>query len=260
MFYLSVLDGILIDLWQFWLLVAIIVIVTIVVVVLLHLLQRRAISRLGCCGADCDNCVLPLSKRDTVLFSSRDVVFGALALGLSIVLQLFTVFRLPFGGSITLVSVLPMLLFGYFFGLKKTLIISLGYALFGLLYNPYIVTPWSAILDYVIPSFALVCTGVLGFKYTDNKNLAGFKRHYKFFVGVALYFVVRLISHTVGGVIFWTQGIDWGIWHGDLVGWAAWGYSLTYNIVYLVPDTILVVVAAAIVLSSSAFVKALIGK
>lgn len=268
-------DGVLISWWQFLLSLGIVCVIVVGVVLVLHFRQRRILVKSGCCNSDCDSCVLPLHLRKNRT-STRDIVYGALCLAMSFVLSTLTVFRLPFGGSITLVSALPILLYGYFFGIKKSLLVCLGYLLLSL-YNPYIVTPWSFILDYVVPSFTLMATGLFAYdKYkanatntnsssngndennSNNSSISNKKSwHSKFIIGVAIYFVVRLASHTLAGVLFWTQGVDWGGWSGDLSGFDAWGYSITYNLAFLLPDTVLALVVGIILLRNSHFVKAI---
>ena len=253
-------DGILVELWKFWLLLGVVIAVVIVTTIVLNILQRVKFNKFGCCNNNCDNCVLP--KGSTApKFSTRDMVFGALAVSLSFVLSFLRVFSLPFGGSITLASALPMLLYSYFFGFKKSLPVCMCYMFLSLLYQPFIVSPWSALLDYVLPSFAMTSTGVLAFKLQNIADkLTGFAKHAKFYLGVAVYFAIRMSSHTIAGVLFWSQGVDWSIWQGDLVGLQAFWYSLTYNLAYLLPDTLLAVLAAALVLKSDHFVKSLMPK
>ena len=63
--------------------------------------------------------------------NTKMLVEGALMLALAIVLSLITPFRklLPFGGSITLVSMLPICIFSIKYGIGKGLGVSFVYAL-----------------------------------------------------------------------------------------------------------------------------------
>jgi thiamine transporter len=192
-----------------------------------------------------------------VAFGARDIVFGAIALSISFVLWIFPVFRLPFGAHVTLASPLPMLLYGYFFGLKKALVVALGHMLLTLMYFPYIVSPWSAVLDYVVPSLSMAAAGLVDFRPKGDK-LTGLRTHNKFYIGLMICFVVRLASHTWAGIVFWSKDIDFAIWSGDLVGFDALMYSLVYNLAYLVPETILVIVASVMVFNSSQLVKTIV--
>ncbi len=190
--------------------------------------------------------------------STRDITYGAVCIAASFALSYIKFFSLPYGGSITAASVLPMLIYCYYFGFRKSLIVSSVYMLLQFIQGPYVVSPWSAVLDYVVPYMALSLVGLLKFdrKKLDKVTSADKNPvlcHSGFFIGTSLYFIVRLFSHTLAGVLFWAQGIDFLAWHGDLVGTAAWGYSATYNFLFLGPDTAIAIIAAVLLLSSKAF-------
>ena len=85
----------------------------------------------------------------------------------------------------------------------------------------------------------------------SNKN--PLRAHGGMFIGFALYFIVRYASHILAGVLFWSEGISFGVWQGDLVGWAAFSYSAVYNGLFLLPDTLIAVVCALFILSNKAF-------
>ena len=62
-------------------------------------------------------------------FNTRMLVDGAVMIALATVLSLIKVFELPWGGSITLLSMLPICLFSIKYGIGKGLCISFLYAL-----------------------------------------------------------------------------------------------------------------------------------
>ncbi len=196
-------------------------------------------------------------RRDT-----RDVTYGAICVAASFALSYVKIFSLPAGGSITLASVLPMLVYCYFFGFRKSLVVSAVFMLLQLIQGPYIVSPWSALLDYFVPYLALSLVGIFSFdrrKY-EAATAAGkhpLLAHGGFFIGTAFYFVVRYFSHTLAGVLFWADisYLENGflIWSGALTGAAAWGYSATYNLLFLLPDTLIAAAAGTALLSSRAF-------
>lgn len=201
-----------------------------------------------------------VQKKKGITFekSTKDITYGAICIAASYALSFIPLFSLPNGGTITPASVLPMLIYCYYFGFRKSLVVSTVYMLLQLLQRPYIISPWSALLDYFLPFLALSFAGL--FKFNRKKYetvLASGKSplrcHVGFFAGTGLYFIVRLFSHVLAGVLFWANGIDFLMWSGDLVGAAAWGYSITYNILFLLPDTALAVAAGACLLSSKAF-------
>jgi thiamine transporter ThiT len=106
-------------------------------------------------------------------------------------------------------------------------------------------------LDYLLPYLALSLVGIFAVNpKTFTSEGSALKKHGKFFIGLACYFVVRLFSHTLAGMLFWSQGVDFWIFSGDLVGWTSFLYSLVYNLSYLLPDTLVAGVVALFLFSS----------
>jgi thiamine transporter len=245
------------DKWQFWLLVGGIVAVAAVIVVPLHIRQRRLANATSAGSVGSLDNASGYSRDDIkVDFSTRDIVYGGVALAMSFVLGLFPIFSLPNGGDISLAAPLPILLYSYFFGFKKGLIVAVAHMLLRISNSPYIVTPMSAVLDYVVPSLALSLAGILDFSPKTEK-LTGMKVHSKFFIGLALYTVVRTISHIWAGAVFWNTGVSFGGWSGDLTGFDAWSFSTVFNLAYIVPETLIIILASYGVFKSSALVRAI---
>lgn len=201
-----------------------------------------------------------IAKRKGKTFERRtkDLTYGAICVAASFALSYVKFFSLPYGGSITAASVLPMLIYCYYFGFRRGLTVSAVYMLLQLIQEPYIVSPWSALLDYVVPYLSLSLVGIFGFRRQKyNAVMTAGKppiaAHARFFIGAAVYFVIRLFSHVLAGVLYWSDGIDFMGWSGNLSGAAAWGYSITYNSLFLVPDTIIALIAAVCLLASKMF-------
>ena len=196
--------------------------------------------------------------------STKDLTYGAICLAASFALSYIKVFSLPAGGSITVASMLPILIYCYYFGFRKSLIVSTAYVMLQFIQGPYVVSPWSALFDYVFPYLAPSLVGLFKFKRENyeamvSKGKNPFGCHAGFFIGCAVYFVARLFSHILAGVLFWSD-ISWMengflMWSGVLSGGAAWAYSTTYNIIFLAPDTAIAIVAGMFLLMSKAFNK-----
>ena len=189
--------------------------------------------------------------------STKDLTYGAICIAASFALSYVKFFSLPYGGSITAASVLPMLIYCYYFEFRKSLVVSTVYMLLQFIQSPYIVSPWSALLDYVVPYMALSLVGLFKFNRKKYEKVTAegkspLRCHAGFFIGTSVYMVVRLFSHVLAGVLFWTSGVDFLGWT-DPVGAAAWGYSITYNTLFLVPDTAIALAAGILLLSSKAF-------
>lgn len=160
----------------------------------------------------------------------REIVFSAIAIALatvvSVVLKLPS---LPFGGSVTLFSMLIMCLPGYWFGLRTGLIAALAYGTLQLLFDPYIVHPLQLLLDYPLAFGALGLSGL--FYKSKNGLLIGY------IVGVA----GRFVMHMISGLIYFTEYVP------DLKGniAAVWGSTL-YNMSYIVPELVITCILLAL--------------
>ncbi len=183
--------------------------------------------------------------------TTKELVFGAICIALSFVLSLIRIFRLANAGSVTLASIFPIALYCYIFGFNKSMVICFVFSLLNFCQGPYIISVWSALLDYLLPYLALSLVGIFAVNpKTFSSDGPALKKHGKFFIGLSCYFVARLASSTLAGVLFWSQGVDFWVFSGDLVGWTSFIYSLTYNLAYLLPDTLVAGVVALFLFSS----------
>ncbi len=234
----SIFEDVYVDAWQILLLFAIVIAILAIAFVITAIVEkRRGIVRVT---------------------GTRELTYGAICLAASFALSYVTLFRLPNGGSITLASILPIALYCYYFGFRKSIILCFAYMLLQFFQGPYVVSAWSALFDYLLPYLALCLIGIFSYnpqsyETTLKNNKPVFSAHLKILIGFALYFLVRYISHVLAGVLFWSSGIDFMIWQGDLSGWVAIGYSMAYNALFLVPDTLIAMIVAVAVLANKAF-------
>ncbi|MDE6398452.1 MAG: energy-coupled thiamine transporter ThiT, partial [Clostridiales bacterium] len=164
-------------------------------------------------------------KGKTNVIRTRDITYGAICLASSYALSFLGV-GMPYGGTVTFASVLPVMIYCYYFGFFKGLVVTAAYTVLQFFQSPSIVHPMSAVLDYVIPYLALIFLGIFSYRQARfNKTVAANKHplcaHIPFFIGIACYFAVRYISHVLSGVLFWGDYIAWdGWWQNHL-----WAYS-----------------------------------
>ena len=180
------------------------------------------------------------------------LVEGALMVALATILSFIKVFTLPWGGAITLLSMLPIVLFSIRRGVKMGFMASFAYALIQLLQGIVVdglfgwgltVTALIAciFLDYI---FAFTVLGIAGIFRT--KGNAGW------IAGIALAIFARFCSHLVSGAaIFHSAG---KIWEGFATD-NEWLYSCIYNGAYMLPELIFTVVAAILLLQIPQFKK-----
>ncbi|MBR4868429.1 MAG: energy-coupled thiamine transporter ThiT [Clostridia bacterium] len=166
---------------------------------------------------------------------TKTLVECAILIAIATVLSLFKLLDLPYGGSITLGSMVPMILLSYRHGLGWGLGSGLAYGviqqLLGLNTLSW-VTTWQSILavillDYVV---AFAVTGLGGVFRKAVKNQAA-----ALSLGALLACLLRYVCHLISGCTVWA-GLS-------IPTSAALVYSFGYNATYMIPETIVTLVA-----------------
>ena len=171
---------------------------------------------------------------------------------------------LPFGGSISIGSMVPIMVVGYAFGIKTGLFAGFVYSLLQMVLGMSTVSalflPGSdsytnilnavliCLIDYVLAYMALGLSGI--FKGRFKSTGASFA------LGCALSLTVCYIFHVISGSIFYGAWAEW--FFSDTVmaelsvsSWIlekfsgaglATVYSLIYNACYMIPETVISVV------------------
>ncbi len=131
------------------------------------------------------------------MFQTRVIAEVAIFVALSAVLYAITLpfLTLPYGGSITAGSMVPILWLSYRRGIRVGIFAGIVFGLVALpidvmrlAYSP-IIHPVQVLLDYPVP-FGLI--GLAGLFKTRP------------LVGVAVATIARFISHFISGIFFWT--------------------------------------------------------
>ena len=157
--------------------------------------------------------------------SAQTLVYGALSITLAFVLSYFKLVSLPFGGTVTLLSMLPIFAYAAYFGPLSGFTAAFAFALLQVVQGAYIVHPVQFILDYFV-AFTLLGTAAF-----FPKNLP---------VGAAVAGFLRMMASTVSGAVFFgSYAADYGFTN-------VWAYSLVYNFFTIGVDTILCVIVAAL--------------
>ena len=180
--------------------------------------------------------------RKTGGFDTKTIAFAGVTVALSFVLSYIKLWEMPQGGSITLVSMLPIMIFAYVHGTKKGVFVGAVYGLLQAIQDPWLIHPAQFVLDYPI-AFAMVGFCGLFSKIKVLENLP----QLKFALGALICGVLRFISHVLSGVFaFGAYAVDQGK--------NLWAYSLAYNSFVFV-DIALVIIAGVLVFSSKTFQK-----
>ena len=160
---------------------------------------------------------------------ARRLAFAGVCVASSFVLALLKFKFVAFGGSITIASFVPVLLFAYVYGPWEGFAVGLIHGLLNFIESPYILTPATFVLDYLL---AFASIGIMGF---FGKMKRKEKSATPLVLGCVCVFSARFIAHLLSGMIFFAQGAIWD----PLPSWAmgnAFVYSLIYQCVYVPMD------------------------
>lgn len=166
---------------------------------------------------------------------------SAILLALSVVLSYIKIVQLPFDGAITLLSMLPLCLISIRHGLGWGVGSAFCYSWFQILQGGVFswgLTPvmlvGSLLLDYILAFTVLGFAGLF-----RKKGTVGI------LCGVGLACTLRFVSHFVSGVVLWANLERFVAFGQEWVGRPVL-YSLCYNGIYMLPETVLTVVGAVL--------------
>ena len=180
-----------------------------------------------------------LDKNDKPI-DTKCIALAGITVAMSFGLSYIKLFEMPQGGSVTLFSLLPIMIFSFIYGTKKGVFVCLIYGVLQAVQDPWIIHPAQFLLDYPIAFASIGLTGA----FSQNKKLENFPQ-IAFLLGGILSGVVRFVCHLISGVF---------AFEAYAKGLNPWIYSLGYNSFVFV-DVAIVLVVGVIVLSSKAFVK-----
>ncbi len=165
------------------------------------------------------------------------LVEGALLIAVATVLSMVKLLDLPYGGSVTACSALPVLLIGYRHGIKFGVFAGFVYSLLQLLLGMntlsyFFSTPLSVVaiilLDYVLAFAVLGLGGVF--------RREGRPQGQALVSAALLASTLRYICHVISGCTVWA-GLS-------IPTEAALLYSLAYNATYMLPETLVTALGA----------------
>ena len=196
---------------------------------------------------------------------------SAMLMALAIVLEVVgrtIIPPMPFGGQLTLVSMLPIVLISYRHGVRWGLTSGLAYSLIQMALGAGTVTAAfqpgyfgdgtmvgkaivMCLLDYVLAYTALGLGGCLRSRVRHNGT--------GLMLGSLVALGSRYLAHIFSGYILFAGWAEWFFtqegfpaWGAELVGSLSpsllgWVYSIVYNGMYMVPEMILTAMAALLV-------------
>lgn len=155
------------------------------------------------------------------MFKMKHLAFCSLLIALATVTSFIKIFSFAFGGSVTLMSMLFIVLAGYFFGPKLGILTAVVYGLLQLIIEPQIYYPMQVVLDYILAFGSL---GISGFFYQKKHGLIR---------GYLVAIFSRYFFTSLSGYIFFSEYA----WEG----WSPILYTLAYNGAYIFAEAVITI-------------------
>ena len=172
-------------------------------------------------------------------FDAKRLAFAGICVSMSFTLAIIKFSPVQYGGSITLASFVPILIYAYVYGLADGLLVGLIHGLLNFIEVPYILTPTTFLFDYLL---AFVGVGLMGlFGKMKRKE----KACLPLVLGCVCVFSVRFLSHLCSGMIFFTENAVWVSFPDWAMG-NAFIYSFIYQCIYVPADAI---IATAVIIA-----------
>lgn len=172
--------------------------------------------------------------------NTRKLAVSAVMISLSAALSMIKVAQMPLGGSVTLLSMLPVCMLSIMYGCKHGLICAFLFGLSRLAADLGVISGWglspaalagSVLFDYLAAFTALGLAGLF-----RRRGASGC------IAGIILAAAIRLLSHIISGTIFFS------VWTPQ--GWNTLIYSFCYNLAYMLPETAFTAAGAVFLLRS----------
>lgn len=182
---------------------------------------------------------------------TRILVECAIMVSLATVLSFIKIYEALLGGSVTLLSMLPIILISFRWGVPagvgSAFVYSIIQLLLGLGTIAYVPTPMgicgAVVLDYIIPFTVLGLAGIFYKNGMDKK-----KALISILAGTIMVLALRFISHVISGGIVWYELTKENNWNEYVHQYSKWAYSLLYNITYMGPEAALTILASPSIL------------
>ena len=204
---------------------------------------------------------------------------SAMLISVAIVLELVSkmlIPEMPFGGQVTLVSMLPVVLISYRHGVRWGLVAGLGYAMIEMLlgaktvaaaFQPGYFGDGTMIVNALIMCVLdyLLAFTVLGLGGAFRNRIQ--KPGLSLCCGSILALTLRYACHVLSGYILFSGWAEWFFTQDGFPGWGAelvaslspgmlgFVYSLVYNGMYMVPEILLTALVSVFIARGKGIVR-----
>ena len=210
---------------------------------------------------------------------TKRITESAMLLAMAIVLELVSKTFIPeqtFGGQITIVSMLPVVLIAYRHGVKWGFVATFTYALLEMALGAKTVSSAflpgffgdgamivnaivMCLLDYIVAYTVLALAGVFRNRI-KNPGIS-------LMAGSLVALGARYVTHILSGYILFSSWAEWYFTQDGFPAWGAklveslspaglgWVYSIVYNGMYMIPEMVFTAIVALVIAKIPGVVK-----
>ena len=160
---------------------------------------------------------------------TKQLVFCAMAIALAFLTSYIRIFRLPWGGSVTLCSMLFIVLVANWYGVKTGMLVGLAYGILQFIQEPYVLSFFQVCCDYILAFAAL---GVAGFFAKSKGGLIK---------GYVVAVLARGAFHALGGYLYWMSYMP-----DNFPAALKSVYPIVYNYSYLLAEGIITLIIISV--------------
>ena len=161
--------------------------------------------------------------------STKQLVFCAAAMALAFITSYIKIWNMPWGGSVTLCSMLFIVLAANWYGAGTGIFVGLAYGILQFIQEPYVLSFFQVCCDYILAFAAL---GVAGFFA---------KKKYGLLKGYIAAVLARGAFHALGGYLYWMDYMP-----ENFPQSLKSIYPIAYNYSYLLVEAVITVVVISI--------------
>ena len=161
--------------------------------------------------------------------STKQLVFCAAAMALAFITSYIKIWNMPWGGSVTLCSMLFIVLVANWYGAGTGIFVGLAYGILQFIQEPYVLSFFQVCCDYILAFAAL---GVAGFFAKKKHGLL------KGYIAAVL---ARGAFHALGGYLYWMDYMP-----ENFPQSLKSIYPIAYNYSYLLVEAVITVVIISI--------------
>lgn len=161
--------------------------------------------------------------------NTRFIVEGGVSIALSFILSFVVLFKMPLGGSVTLASRLPIVIFAIRWGVKKGVLAAAVLGILNIIFGGYVIHPAQAVLDYILSYSAIALAGI---------SFGNSKSKFSYIPSIIISYLVSGAFNVISAFIFFN----------DMATASAAGfnnftlYAFAYNYSFLSVDALILIV------------------